>query len=58
MLSGQIRWQYVEKLDAVNEAIGNRDAENWPGLYAADQIISVTWNQSIGVYVIVWREWV
>ena len=58
MLSDEIRWQYADRLEQVNEAIRNRDNANWPGLYHAGQIISVTWNQSVGVYVVVWREWV
>ena len=50
-----VSWQYCKDPNDINVAIGMQD-ENWDGLTSADQIISITYDTSHNLYVVVWRK--
>lgn len=49
-----IFWQYCKDLNDINKAIETEDG-NWEQLKSADQIISVTYDENHGLYVVFWR---
>lgn len=48
-----ISWNYCKDLNEINRAIMSRD-ENWEGI-TAENIISITWDEHHGCYVVFWR---
>ena len=50
-----VSWQYCKDPNYINVAIDAQD-ENWDGLTSADQIISITYDTSHNLYVVVWRK--
>ncbi len=50
----EINWQYTRDPNDINTAIRTQDRD-WEGLTSADQIINITFDSSLGCYVIFWR---
>ena len=50
-----IMWQYCQNLNDSNKAIAEWDPE-WEGLISAKQIISVSFDQRHGAYLVVWKH--
>lgn len=48
-----ISWNYCKDLNEINSAIMSGD-ENWEGI-TAENIISITWDENQGCYVVFWR---
>ena len=48
-----IMWQTCTDLNKINYAIQTED-ENWEGLKSADQIISISWDEHLGCYIVFW----
>ena len=49
-----IFWKYCKDLNDINEAIDSKDS-NWEGLTSAEDIISISFDSSQGLYVVFWR---
>lgn len=54
-----LQWRMVSNLDHITEIIREGGHPSWPGLTSADQIISITWVESLHGYTVTWkvREW-
>lgn len=48
-----ISWQYCKNPNEINDAIMNNDS-NWFGI-AAQKIISISWDDHQGCYIVFWR---
>lgn len=49
-----ISWQYCKDPNDINTAIDSKD-DNWEGLTSAEDIISISFDNSLGLYVVFWR---
>lgn len=49
-----VNWQYCHDLNTINMAIQKQDS-NWYGLTSANQIISITYDNSHECYVVFWQ---
>lgn len=50
-----VSWQYCKDPNDINMAIASGD-ENWDGLTAANDIISITYDISHSCYVVFWKH--
>lgn len=49
-----ISWQYCKDPNDINAAIDSKD-DNWEGLTSAEDIISISFDSNLGLYVVFWR---
>lgn len=49
-----IHHRHCRTVTEINQAILEKD-DSWPGLLGSDQLISITWDASCGMYLVCWR---